>query len=368
MYKSYSIIIYLRSDYFIMKHSHIEKIKNWYKDPKHTFIISGYAGTGKTTLARDIPELLNVKWSTAFLAPTGKAARVLHSYASTIHSYLYEPIVNPVTKEVTFVRKNTNSFHESLLIIDEISMVNKKLMRDILSLGIPIIGLGDPAQLPPVHGDTDVLNKPDIFLEKVHRNTDGILAYATDIRLNRKIKSHYKDVDFRKYFYKDFKLYNEDSIIICRFNKTRQSLNIKIRKEIYDYKEIIEIGEKMIILKNNQETGLMNGSIVIIDDILEMDNEKNIAKLLVTDDDDNTITIEVDLDIIKGVETKPKRYSKKENIHEIDYAYAITCHKAQGSEFEQVFVINQGDWFDDHQKWLYTAITRAKNKLYMYMN
>jgi exodeoxyribonuclease-5 len=349
-----------------MKKSNINKIKNWYENPTYTFIISGFAGTGKTTLARDIPELLDIKWSTAFLAPTGKAARVLHEYASTIHSYLYEPIFNPVTKKITFVKKQINSFHEKLLIVDEISMVNKELMNDLLSLNIPIIGLGDPAQLPPIQGNTQILNKPDIFLKKVWRTDGGILSYATDIRLSKKTKSRYKDVSFKKRFYKDIKLYNEDSIVICRFNKTRNSLNHKIRREVYGYKELIEPGEKMIILKNNRDSGLMNGSIVIVNDIININTDENVAEILVTDENDYKQAIEIDIDIIRGIEDKPKRFSKKENIHEIDYGYAITCHKAQGSEYDTVFVINQGDWFDDHQKWLYTAITRAKNKLYMY--
>ncbi len=161
-------------------------------------------------------------------------------------------------------------------------------------------------------------------------------------------------------------MYTEDSIIICRYNKTRQSINQKIRNVVYEYKNLIEKGEHMIILNNNREFGLFNGSIVTVDEIVHYNDFNNTAIIIVTDDDGLTQEIEIDTDIIKGVEEKPKKFLKKKDIFEIEYAYCVTCHKAQGSEFVNVFVVNQGQHYDDHIKWLYTAVTRARKKLYIY--
>ena len=350
-----------------MRKSIKDVVINWWNtDKKRTFIISGYAGCGKTTLAREIPDELDLKWSAAFLAPTGKAARVLHRNASTIHSYLYEAEVDPITKKLTWHKKPYDSFHEKLLIVDEISMVNKELMADLKWLNIPIIGLGDPAQLPPVYGTNDVLDNPDIFLTKVFRNGGGILDYATNIRKAEPIKSNYPDVEFRQGLFNDLSMYGEDSIIICRYNKTRQSVNQKIRRVVYQYDKLIENGERMIILNNNRDFGLFNGSIVTVDKVVEYNDNNNTAAIIVTDDDGLTQEIQIDTDIIKGVEEKPKKFLKKKDIFEIEYAYCVTCHKAQGSEFVKVFVINQGQHYDDHIKWLYTAVTRARKKLYIY--
>jgi len=336
----------------------------WNSDRRHVFIINGRAGTGKTTTAKTIPKILNL-YSVAFLAPTGKAARMLHPQASTIHSYMYEPEVDPVTGKLTFHMKPRDSFFEQLLIVDEISMVNEELLRDLKSLYIPIIGLGDSAQLKPVNGESYILENPDITLKKIWRHDSGILELSEDIIEKRPLKSRYKDVNFRQGLYKDLKLMTDDSIVICRFNKTRQKINKMIRDQVYNYKPLIAIGEKLIILNNNRDSGLFNGSIVEVMEIMGIDNDYNLAVLIVKEDNYDQI-IEVDLDILKGIESTKKKFLKKEGIHEVDYAYAITCHKAQGSEFDKVFIINQGQHFDDHINWFYTAVTRAKKKLFIY--
>ncbi len=139
-----------------------------------------------------------------------------------------------------------------------------------------------------------------------------------------------------------------------------------IREKVYEYKDFLEIGEKLIVLKNNPDTGLMNGSIVDVLAINYEDSHEGIAEVLIQDDTGLKQNIEIDTDILKGIEEKPKRFAKEEGIHEVDYAYAVTCHKAQGSEFENVFVINQGQHHDDYVKWYYTAVTRARKKLYIY--
>lgn len=346
------------------------KIENWYeKEPHRIFIISGYAGCGKTTLARAIPDVLGLS-AYAFLTPTGIAATVLSSGAQTIHSYLYVTKEDPVTKELIFMKRPAYEFEEDLIIVDEISMVGEDLLKDIKALRIPIIGLGDPAQLPPVNGTTTVLDSPDIFLTKVWRNDGGILDLATDVREGKKLKTQYNDVEFRRNIYFDIKMVDKESIVICRYNKSRRNLNAEIRKRVYEYSELLHVGEKIMTLQNDKESGLMNGSIVEVRSFEYLPNE--IVRLWVMTPDKRQVRILASLFTLKGLE-RPKFLDnikdvrgRKAKIFEIDYAYTITCHKAQGSEFKKVFVVREGKDREDWNKWFYTAVTRAKEKLFIY--
>jgi len=347
---------------------HFEKVREWYsKEPFRVFIISGYAGCGKTTLARKIPEQLNIV-NYKMLAPTGKAATVLGN-AQTIHSYLYNAKKDERTGELHFYRKNPSQFYEMLLIVDEISMVNKELMQDLRSLNIPIIGLGDPAQLPPVNGTNDILSKPDIFLTKVYRNDGGLLELATDIRNGNKLKREYDSVQFRRNsIMRDFHLLSDDSIIICRYNKTRNELNAKIREEVKQFKEPIEVGDKLIVLNNSRTTGLMNGSIVQVLNVDYVNLDYNFAIIDIKNDIGVIQKVKVNLNVILGTPSKLRQSKYDDSILSVDYAYAITCHKSQGSEFKEVFIIVEGEHYDDFQQWYYTAVTRARSKLYIYKN
>lgn len=347
---------------------HFEKVREWYsKEPFRVFIISGYAGCGKTTLARKIPEQLNIV-NYKMLAPTGKAATVLGN-AQTIHSYLYNAKKDERTGELHFYRKDPSQFYEMLLIVDEISMVNKELMQDLRSLNIPIIGLGDPAQLPPVNGTNDILSKPDIFLTKVYRNDGGLLELATDIRNGNKLKREYDSVQFRRNsIIRDLHLLSDDSIIICRYNKTRNELNAKIREKVKQFKEPIEVGDKLIVLNNSRTTGLMNGSIVQVLNVDYVNLDYNFAIIDIKNDIGVIQKVKVNLNVILGTPSKLRQSRYDDSILSVDYAYAITCHKSQGSEFKEVFIVVEGEQYDDFQQWYYTAVTRARSKLYIYKN
>lgn len=347
---------------------HFEKVRQWYsKEPSRVFIISGYAGCGKTTLARKIPAQLNISIY-KMLAPTGKAATVLGN-AQTIHSYLYETEKDERTGELHFYRKDPAQFYERLLIVDEISMVSKELMSDLRSLNIPIIGLGDPAQLPPVNGTNNILSNPDIFLTKVYRNDGGLLELATDIRSCAKLKREYDSVQFRRNsIIRDFHLLTDDAIIICRYNKTRNELNTKIREEVKQFKKLIEVGDKLIVLNNSRTTGLMNGSIAQVLNVEHVNLDYDFAIIDIEDDSGVRQKVKVNLNVILGTPSKLRQSRYDDSILSIDYAYAITCHKAQGSEFKEVFVVVEGEQYEDFQKWYYTAVTRARQKLYIYKN
>src|SRR5215472_4496324 len=156
------------------------------------FRLFGYAGTGKTTLARHIADEVDGK--VLFAAFTGKAALVMRSKgcsgASTIHSLIYQP-VDTDSPTPTFVRWDDGPASEAkLIVIDECSMVDAELGRDLMSFGAPILVLGDPAQLPPVQGGGFFTEaSPDAMLTEVHRQAqdDPIVRLSMDIRAGRRL-------------------------------------------------------------------------------------------------------------------------------------------------------------------------------------
>jgi exodeoxyribonuclease V len=133
----------------------LHAVAAWLKRGKpQTFRLFGYAGTGKTTLAKKIAE--DVKGEVAFGAFTGKAALVMRAKgcaeARTIHSLIYRASETE-TGEPSFVLNEDSAVARSkLVIIDECSIIDAELGRDLLSFGVPVLVLGDPGQLPPVKG------------------------------------------------------------------------------------------------------------------------------------------------------------------------------------------------------------------------
>src|SRR6266581_2978056 len=119
-----------------------------------TFRLFGYAGTGKTTLARHVAQAVDGK--VLFAAFTGKAALVMRSKgcerASTIHSLIYKTRESGEEVPSFELWDDAPASKASLIVIDECSMVDAELGRDLMSFGVPLLVLGDPAQLPPIQG------------------------------------------------------------------------------------------------------------------------------------------------------------------------------------------------------------------------
>src|SRR6201991_812960 len=158
-----------------------------------TFRLFGYAGTGKTTLARHIAE--GVDGKVLFAAFTGKAALVMRSKgcerASTIHSLIYKTRESGEEIPSFDLWDDAPASKASLIVIDECSMVDAELGRDLISFGVPLLVLGDPAQLPPIQGGgffTDA--EPDAMLTEVHRQAQGdpIVRLSMDIRAGNRLQ------------------------------------------------------------------------------------------------------------------------------------------------------------------------------------
>src|SRR5215831_18514137 len=168
---------------------------DWFKGARgsaSTFRLFGYAGTGKTTLAKHIAE--GVDGKVLFAAFTGKAACVMRSKgclgASTIHSLIYRPLESKEEQPSFELWQQAPASNAKLIIIDECSMVDAELGRDLMSFGVPLLVLGDPAQLPPIQGGgffTDA--KPDAMLTEVHRQArdNPIVRLSMDVREGKRL-------------------------------------------------------------------------------------------------------------------------------------------------------------------------------------
>jgi ATP-dependent exoDNAse (exonuclease V) alpha subunit len=317
--------------------------------------LGGFAGTGKTTI---IKYLTNFFPDFAVVAYTGKAANILRKKdidASTIHSKIYEP---------TF-EKNDIYFDLCIdpgcggFIVDESSMVTQDIYEDLKSFNLPMIFVGDHGQLEPIDSKLNLMESPDYSLEKIHRNAGDIAKFAERLRNGFNSRGFQcsdgtvaltnKDID-------DETLINSDQII-CAFNKTRVETNNKIRS-ILGYNDTLNIGEKIMCLKNDRTLKLFNGMQGTVLDVY-----KKRTRYYIDFEFDNEIIENICCDMLNfGKETYKVKHGKNSPIP-FDYAYCITAHKAQGDEWDNVSVIEQKCKKWSHKRWSYTAASRAKQKL-----
>lgn len=368
----------------------IDAVVRWLRTPGGApfFYLAGYAGTGKTTIAQVIAAEVR-GGAVHFAAFTGKAASVLRrkgcAGASTIHRMIYKPTGDEDGRP-TFVLRGPEDLRGALLIIDECSMVNEKLGKDLLSFGIPILVLGDPAQLPPVSGEGFFTRgTPDVLLTQIHRQAEGspILRLATMAREGKYIPtgkmfnpsgggiamvSKWDDVTERS------KLSAHQ--IIVGTNATRIALNRTIRESLQACGALPPAspktpwlpapGDKVICLRNKHSRGLLNGSMWRVDESDLSGNETLVTMKVSSIDDDAAVPLEVmvPFQCFSGDKSYKFPMNLARDYEEFTFGYAITAHKAQGSEWQNVLVRNQGFIFEeDRHKWLYTAITRASENL-----
>ena len=345
------------------------------------FRLFGYAGTGKTTLARHLAE--NVDGDVLFAAFTGKAALVLRSRgakgASTIHSLIYRPRGEELVEDedtgkasmaplFTLNRQSPVS-KASLIVIDECSMVDEELGRDLLSFGTPVLVLGDPVQLPPVSGGgffTD--HEPDILLSEIHRQArdNPIVDLAQMAREGREIP--YGD-------YGAARVINRTSVdqsevlaadqVLVGINRTRRRYNQRLRDLKGFQGALPASGDKLVALRNDPAKGLLNGSLWQV--VSAPDSAKPYMNLLVRSEDDGLEQVSAKIRVLKAAFEDPEAevpWQMKRRYDDFDYGYALTVHKAQGSQWEDVYLFNESYAFKEHaDRWLYTAITRASERL-----
>jgi len=342
------------------------------KSAKQIYKIFGYAGTGKTTLAKHFAE--NIDGDVVFAAFTGKASLVLRKNgchgARTIHSLIYKAKVNEETGEVTWsINKESALSDAKLLIVDECSMVDEELGKDLLSFGKPILVLGDPGQLPPVSGAGFFTNgEPDIMLTEIHRQAkdNPIIYLATELRNG---------------VYPDFGEYGEsriisrmssrdaleaDQILVGR-NVTREDMNRKMRKLLKLNPDQPVVGDKLICLKNDKDLGIFNGGMFTLRQIINKNKKfkTNFFHYRLDSDDEDRPPVMAKVHKSFFMDDFPvPDWKVLKGSQQMDYAYTITTHKSQGSQWENVLILDESYCFRDMwQKWLYTAVTRASEKI-----
>lgn len=348
----------------------IQAARKWLDDPKgaQIFRIFGYAGSGKSTIAKEIAE--NVKGDVLYAAYTGKAALVMRKKgcegASTIHSLIYRATM---TNGRIFFEINRDSVLRGaqLLIVDECSMVGPDLGRDLVSFGTRILVLGDPGQLPPIKGAGFFENKPpEVMLTEIHRQASDnpIIELATMARLGKRIPlGTYGDsrvVDEGDWDDAEALLCDQ---LIVGTNATRK-YRINIARDVHGYKgRFPRKGERLICLRNDHKIGLLNGSQWIAEDDSSTGGSFVTMSVVDTDDPERVIPVKVRPEFFDGDPSKLDEHQLR-GYQQFDYAYAITCHKSQGSEWEHVVLIDQGDVFRENaSRWRYTAVTRAAGKI-----
>lgn len=424
---------------------------------KEILVIKGYAGTGKTSAVSALVRTLEkVKHKSVLLAPTGRAAKVFSSYsgknAYTIHKKIYRQRASRDGFGEFALDKNLHT--DTLFIVDEASMISNesydvsifgsgRLLDDLIKYvyegaNCRLILVGDTAQLPPVHYevspalDKNVLEGysfrvQEICLTEIVRQSEGsgILHNATLIR-NLITK---KDTSFPKLQLGGFtdvvnisgnelieeltnsydRIGREQTIVVCRSNKTANKYNKGIRNTILGREEEISPGDFLMVVKNNyfwlkeneQVSFIANGDIMEIVRIHKFEEIYGYRfadlTLRFSDYDQMDIDAKIMLDTLYvetaslGSEENKKFYyavledymdkkSKKErydavktnpyfNALQVKFAYAVTCHKAQGGQWNTVFAdtgyVEETSITIEYLRWLYTAFTGPVKKLFL---
>lgn len=410
------------------------------------FILSGAAGTGKTSITSALVGYLNndkVKYR--IIAPTGRAARILgkktKTISSTIHSLIYKPETDKESGVVNWKLKYNASNDYTIYIIDESSMIstvsnnsdmfqtNDSLLNHLIKFiksgneKNKIVLLGDKNQLPPYAENESLALDPNYlrnkynfsgsfhYLTEVKRVEDGsyILKNANNLRLSidnneavmpkieaNRIKHVWAAAqDFSRNYNPD----NIDNIIaIGRSHKSNRMFNDEVRKNLFGSNVAFVVKSDLLIVQQNWKRGdafLYNGDHVIVEDVdlkrvelvgglkfvpikiksVALDGKSQIIEDYILLDtllsEDGKIPFEKEKQLRAERFRKNAVYSKNGNAEDdryvgairLGYGYSITCQKAQGGEWDNVYVNTFGI---EDKKWLYTAITRAKNDLNLY--
>ena len=335
------------------------------------FRLFGYAGTGKTTLARHIAE--DIDGDVAFAAYTGKAAHVLRSKgcegAGTIHSLIYRPRIGEDEEQPVFaINHESAATKAELIIIDECSMVDEELGRDLLSFGTPVLVLGDPAQLPPVKGGGFFTEaEPDKMLTEVHRQAQDnpIIRLSMAVRAGETLDygEHGESRVIPRRSIDAAQILGADQVLVGT-NKTRRAYNQRIRELKGLLSPMPAVGDKLVCLRNDKQKGLLNGGTWNVSKLGSP--KRSLLRLdLVPEDEPGAKAVKVGVHpnfFENGGEDLA--YAQRRNSDEFDYGYALTVHKSQGSQWDDVVLFDESYAFREHRdRWLYTGLTRAAERI-----
>lgn len=366
--------------------------KRYHMGEKYT-CIAGYAGVGKSTLVSQLIQELEIdKKYIAYACFTGKAALVLQQKglpAKTLHKLLYKSFKK---KDGTFAHLPKEELDENykLIVIDEVSMCPKYIWEQALKHGVHIIALGDPFQLPPVGEDNGILANPHVFLDEVMRQAleSDIIKLSMDIRNGKPLQlMNGNDVKVVSKKQVVSGMYTWADQIICGKNATRRLVNNQMRTILKKTGDP-QAGDKVICLKNYWDTQndngdpLINGMIGTLQEVEIGKDEglmgRDMSAVFLPEFANEEYETMYEMSDLKmdyklmtqgnptfARDAKPIfRAGKKVPFPlEFDYGYCITCHKSQGSQFNKVLLFEETLNRETHARWLYTAITRAVEKI-----
>lgn len=421
-----------------------------------TYVLRGYAGTGKTSLVKTLVRTLPaIGMRYVLMAPTGRAAKVLSNYtgqnASTIHRKIYQAMTYP-DGSIRIARAE-NKYKHTLFIVDEASMIGEQkefggssLLDDLLSYVFSgedcrLLLIGDTAQLPPVESNESPALNCDYLksqfpitaatyeLTEVKRQAleSGILYNATDIRelLSQNLYEYalpifhlqgFDDIQkiepetFEEMLHNAFaNISDNEAVIVCKSNKRANMFNQAIRGRILNIEGEIATGDKLMVVKNNYFWAEGNNAISFIanGDMAEIRKIKHFedmygfrfadvelsftdypdapnieAKILLDTLNSNSpsLTNEESQQLFTAIEedymdipNRRERYKEMKknpwfNALQVKFAYALTCHKTQGGQWNSVFIdssFNLKETLEvEDLRWLYTALTRAQERVY----
>lgn len=362
--------------------------------------ISGYAGSGKSTLIKFIIDALNIDPDlVGYCAFTGKAANVLKQKgcknATTAHKLLYYSKSLPNGKFIFTKRKRLENDY-SIIVVDEVSMLPKELWELLLTHKIYVLACGDPEQLPPIDKDADnhVLDNPHIFLDEIMRQAQEseIIRLSMHIRNNMGLETFSSSEEQVMIVNKNEVvegMYTWADQILCAKNATRNNINNIVRK-LNKYPKKPCLNDKVIGLQNHwnflssEGAPLTNGSMgkmtyikrdkLYIPKYIKEEPLDVLLTNIETEDGETFYDVVIDYkSITEGIKqlTSKEEYllNKREDLppapFEFNYGYAITTWKAQGSEWDKILLFEENFPFDkiEKRKFLYTGITRAKEKV-----
>jgi exodeoxyribonuclease V len=346
------------------QHAALRAVHAWLvRGQPQVFRLFGPAGTGKTTLAQYIAASINGE--VVFAAFTGKAASVMRAKgcagATMIHSLIYRTTYEDGQYQSVW-NPDSPAARAPLIIIDECSMVDAKLGNDLLRFGRPVLVLGDPFQLQPVEGAGFFTKaKPDVLLTEIHRQAkdNPIIQLATDVRQGKALKAGtYGEsgvLPVRELSLDQ--ILAADQLLVAR-NDTRRRFNRRMRELLGRDDALPVAGDKLVCLRNNPAKSLFNGTIWTVTGRGVVERDRVTLRLAPEDGSGPNVDVEVHRDFYVGDDEAARK--SHSNTDAFTYGYALTVHKAQGSQWDRVMLFDESDTFrEEARNWLYTGLTRA---------
>jgi len=256
-------------------------------------------------------------------------------------------------------------------VIDECSMVDAEMGRDLLSFECPLLVLGDPAQLPPIQGaGFFTSSEPDAMLTEVHRQAqdDPIVRMSMDVREGRdlEIGRHGESEVVARNELDPERVMQADQVLVGR-NNTRRAYNTRMRQKQHIEDPLPVAGDKLVCLRNNRKKGLFNGGLWRVKSrTASRAKSSRILSMRLAPDEEfshKVTRVSVRQDCFEGgCDALP--WEQRKPYDEFDYGYVLTVHKSQGSQWDDVVLFDESFAFQDSRaRWLYTGITRAAKRL-----